>query len=84
MEQREEQRALLLLETLYELARGDVPACASTLAEWSGVDEPEVLTLLERLDAQELVDASACRLTMRGLVLAVSLAGSRKVARDAA
>lgn len=84
MKTNDEQRALLLLETLYELARGDVPADLPALTEWSGLDPETVRALLGRLDAQQLVCAETCRLTMQGLVLAVSLCGSRKVAKDAA
>ncbi|MEM7434923.1 MAG: hypothetical protein AAF436_07210 [Myxococcota bacterium] len=80
----EEETGLRLLETLYELARGDIAASPKVLTEWVGGDERELRVLLTRLDAQGLVDAETCRLTMRGLVLAVSMAGSRKVARDAA
>ncbi|MEM9728620.1 MAG: hypothetical protein AAF997_08550 [Myxococcota bacterium] len=80
----DEQRALLLLEILYELGRGDVPATPATLAEWTDLPEAAVRDLMPRLDAQGLVDLGTCRLTMQGLVLAVTLAGSRKVAKDAA
>ncbi|MEM7138799.1 MAG: hypothetical protein AAF500_19640 [Myxococcota bacterium] len=80
----EEETGLRVLETLYELARGDIAASPTILSEWVGGDERALHDLLARLDAQGLVDADTCRLTMRGLVLAVSLAGSRKVARDAA
>ena len=84
MKSNEEQRALGLLETLYELARGDIHATPEILADWTGLEPADVSTLLDRLDAQALVDRNTCRLTMTGLVLAVSRAGSRKVAKHAA
>lgn len=81
---RDEQRALVLLEALYDLARADIHADRATLAEWSGLDRTEVDVLLRALDAQQLARTEPCRLTMAGLVLAVSRCGSRKVAKDAA
>ncbi len=84
MKQEDEQLGLSLLETLYELARADIPATLDVLAEWLDAPEPQVQDLLTRLDAQGLVDAPHCRLTMQGLVLALTTAGSRKLAKHAA
>ena len=81
MQNNEEQLALCLLATLYELGRGDVDATPETLADWLDVPETRVQELLTRLDAQGLVDADRCRLSMRGLVLAVSMHGAQKLAR---
>ena len=84
MKQEDEQLGLSLLETLYELARADIPATLDVLAEWLDTPEPQLRGLLTRLDAQGLVDAERCRLTMKGLVLALTTAGSRKLAKHAA
>ena len=84
MENTDEQLGFLLLETLYDQARADVPATPSSVAPWLDVSLPKVMELLTRLDRQGLIDAKRCRLTMKGLVLAVSMAGSRKVAQNAA
>ncbi len=79
-----EKLAWLLLETLYELARADIAASPAVLADWLDVPEPRVQQLLRRLDAQDLVDAGRCRLSMRGLVLAVSMHGAQKLSRQSA
>jgi len=79
-----EKLALRLLETLYELGRADIAASPAVLADWLDVPEPRVQHLLDRLDAQDLVDADRCRLSMRGLVLAVSMHGAQKLARQPA
>ena len=84
MKHQDEQLALCLLETLYELARADIPATAEMLAEWLETPESQVQDLLTRLDAQALVDGPHCRLTMQGLVLALSIAGTTKLAKHAA
>ena len=84
MKLEDEQLALCLLETLYDLARADIPATPEGLAEWLKAPESQVQDLLTRLDAQTLVDASHCRLTMQGLVLALSIAGTTKFAKHAA
>lgn len=73
-----------LLEALYELGRGDVDATPASLASWLGVPASCVQDLLRRLDAQGLVDADRCRLSMQGLVLAVSYDGAQKLARHVA
>ncbi len=84
MKQENEQLGRSLLETLYELARADIPATLDVLAEWLDAPEPQLRGLLTRLDAHGLVDAERCRLTMKGLVLALTTAGSRKLAKHAA
>ncbi len=84
MKAEEHERGMHLLETLYELASADLPASPSNLAESLGIASSELTPLLRRLDAEGLVDAKRCRLTMSGLVLAVSRAGSSKVSRRAA
>ncbi|MGB5366534.1 MAG: hypothetical protein WBM75_06465 [Polyangiales bacterium] len=71
-----------LLETLYELGRADIVADAEVLATWLDVPETCVQELLPRLDAQGLVDAKRCRLSMQGLVLAVSMHGAQKLSRQ--
>jgi len=71
-----------LLETLYELGRADLDATPALLAEWVDVDEAEVARMLPLLDAQGWVDAERCRLSMKGLVLAVSMHGAQKLARQ--
>jgi Mn-dependent DtxR family transcriptional regulator len=84
MKHEDEQLALCLLEALYDLARANIPATPEMLAEWMEAPESKVQGLLTRLDAQALVDAPHCRLTMQGLVLALSIAGTRKLAKHAA
>ena len=78
----DEKLALQLLATLYELARADIQATSDLLATWLDVPETRVQALLPALDAQGLVDGPRCRLTMRGLVLAVSLHGAQKLANQ--
>ena len=68
-----------LLETLYEVGRADIQATPEVLATWLDVPETRVQQLLARLDAQGLVDGARCRLSMQGLVLAVSLHGAQKL-----
>jgi Mn-dependent DtxR family transcriptional regulator len=80
----DEKLALQLLATLYELARADIEASSDVLATWLDVPETRVQALLPALDAQGLVDGPRCRLTMRGLVLAVSLHGAQKLANQSA
>jgi Mn-dependent DtxR family transcriptional regulator len=70
-----------LLQALYELGRADQHATPQRLGSWLGVRAPDVQDLLGRLDAEGLVDAERCRLTMQGLVLAVSMHGAQKLAR---
>ena len=81
MKNDEEKLALCLLATLYELGRSDIDADAETLADWLDVPRTRVRELLTRLDAQGLVDSTRCRLSMQGLVLAVSMHGAQKLAR---
>jgi hypothetical protein len=78
----DETLAWRLLETLYELGRADLDPTPARLAEWVDAPEPRIGPLLERLDAQGLVDADRCRLSMKGLVLAVSMHGAQKLARQ--
>lgn len=82
MANHDEKLGWRLLETLYELGRADTNADAGVLATWLGVPEPRVQELLRRLDAQGLVDAERCRLSMKGLVLAVSMHGAQKLSRQ--
>jgi len=84
MKDNDKQLGLSLLQTLYELARADIPATPKVLADWLGAPEPQLQDLLTRLDAQGLADAQSCRLTMKGLVLALTLAGTTKLAKQAA
>jgi len=76
MEKNDENEGLRLLETLYELGRADIPASVQALVTWLDVPAPRVQELLIRLDAQGLVDQARCRLSMKGLVLAVSMHGA--------
>ena len=79
MENNEEKLGWRLLETLYEVGRADIQATPEVLATWLEVPESHVQELLARLDAQGLVDGARCRLSMQGLVLAVSLHGAQKL-----
>ena len=83
MQKQEEKLAWRLLETLYELGRADIGATPEVLGTWLDVPASRVQSLLARLDAQGLVDGGRCRLSMRGLVLAVSMHGAQKLARQA-
>jgi hypothetical protein len=71
-----------LLEALYELGRADRDATPTVLSVWSDVKEADVRRILTGLEAQGLVDAGRCRLSMQGLVLAVSIHGAQKLARQ--
>jgi Mn-dependent DtxR family transcriptional regulator len=84
MEKDDEKLAWRLLETMYQMARADVAATPQTLGTWLDVPGARVQELLRRLDAQGLVDRTRCRLTMPGLVLAVSMDGACKLARHLA
>jgi Mn-dependent DtxR family transcriptional regulator len=79
MDNYEEKLGWRLLETLYEVGRADIQATPEVLASWLDVPENRVRELLARLDAQGLVDGARCRLSMQGLVLAVSLHGAQKL-----
>ena len=79
MSNHDEKLGWRLLETLYELGRADIDADTEALATWLDVPETHVQELLGRLDAQGLVDGARCRLSMQGLVLAVSLHGAQKL-----
>jgi Mn-dependent DtxR family transcriptional regulator len=78
----DEKFAWRLLETLYELGRADIGATPPVLATWVEAPETDVQHMLRRLDAQGLVDSERCRLSMKGLVLAVSMHGACKLARQ--
>ncbi len=82
MENNDEKLGLRLLETLYEVGRADIQATPAVLATWLNVPETRVRELLARLDAQGLVDGARCRLSMQGLVLAVSIHGAQKLSRQ--
>jgi len=79
MKNSEEKLGWRLLETLYEVGRADIQATPEVLASWLDVQAHDVQELLARLDAQGLVDGARCRLSMQGLVLAVSLHGAQKL-----
>jgi len=84
MQNSEEKLGWRLLETLYEVGRADIQATPEVLATWLDVPETHVQGLLEGLDAQGLVDGPRCRLSMQGLVLAVSLHGAKKLSTQSA
>jgi len=84
MHKDEEKLAWRLLETLYELGRADIPATPDVVATWLDVPRDHVQALITRLDTQGLVDEGRCRLSMRGLVLAVSMHGAQKLSRQSA
>jgi Mn-dependent DtxR family transcriptional regulator len=80
MQNNEEKLGWGLLEALYDVGRADTQPTPAILATWLDVPETHVQELLLRLDAQGLVDGPRCRLTMQGLVLAVSIHGAQKLA----
>jgi Mn-dependent DtxR family transcriptional regulator len=82
MENNDEKLAWRLLETLFEVGRADIQATPEVLASWLDVPETRVQELLARLGAQGLVDVARCRLSMQGLVLAVSMHGAQKLSRQ--
>lgn len=84
MQKDNEKVAWRLLETLYEVGRADVHATPRVLAAWLDVPETRVQELLTGLDTQGLVDGARCRLSMQGLVLAVSMHGAQKLSRQSA
>ena len=84
MKNDDEKLGLRLLEALYLLGRSDMPATPAALAHWLDVPETGVQLLLARLDAQGLVNRDRCRLSMKGLVLAVSMHGAQKLASHSA
>jgi len=84
MQNNEEKLGWRLLETLYEVGRSDIQATPEVLATWLDIPETRVQGLLAGLDAQGLVDGPRCRLSMQGLVLAVSLHGAQKLATQSA
>jgi Mn-dependent DtxR family transcriptional regulator len=84
MHENPEKLGWKLLQALYELGRGDVDATPAVLGSWLGVPASRVQELMQRLDAEGLADAERCRLSMQGLVLAVSFDGAQKLARHLA
>ena len=82
MENNDEKLAWRLLETLFEVGRADIQSTPEVLASWLDVPETHVQELLARLGAQGLVDVACCRLSMQGLVLAVSMHGAQKLSRQ--
>lgn len=84
MEEDQEKLAWQLLEALFELGRADIAATPEALADWLDVPQTRVQSLLPRLDAQGLVDSQRCRLSMKGLVLALSMHGAHKLYRQSA
>ena len=82
MHKDEEKLAWRLLDTLYELGRADIAATPELLTDWLDVPVARVQDVLRRLGAQGLVDQARCRLSMRGLVLAVSMHGAQKLAKQ--
>jgi hypothetical protein len=84
MAQDDEKLAWRLLVALFELARADIAATPRALGAWLDVPETRVQELLVRLDAQGLVDEARCRLSMKGLVLAVTMDGAQKLDRQSA
>ena len=79
MDNYEEKLGLRLLATLSEVGRADIHATPEVLTSWLDVPEHRVRELLARLHAQGLVDRARCRLSVQGLVLAVSLHGAQKL-----
>ena len=80
MKNDDEKLGWRLLETLYLLGRSDIEATPAVVADWLDVPETRVQALLTGLDAQGLVDRDRCRLSMKGLVLAVTMHGAQKLA----
>ncbi len=81
MEKDDEKLAWEMLEALYEMGRADLDPTPQSLADWLHVPGARVQEVMSRLGAQGLVDADRCRLTMQGLVLAVSIDGAHKLSR---
>ena len=84
MQNDKEKLAWRLLATLYELGRADIAATPEVLADWLDVPATRGQELLPRLAAQGLRDEGRCRLSMRGLVLAVSMHGAQKLSKQSA
>jgi len=84
MDKDDEKLAWRLLEAMYQMGRADLGPTPETLGTWLNAPGARVQELLARLDAQGLVDQARCRLTMSGLVLAVSMDGACKLARHLA
>ena len=69
---------LQVLHTLYELARDDHPADLALVAEALGVSCVRADAILAELERAGLVDGDRVRLTMTGLVVAVSASRARR------
>lgn len=69
-----ENLSFVLLETLFRMGQAAEPADPWGLSRTLAVPLEEVARHLRSLEQDGLVDAARARLTMRGLVLAVSLA----------
>lgn len=61
------------LFSLFDLAREDRPAHVGNVASRIGEPRAEVARALRHLERRGLCDASRCRLTMQGLLVASSL-----------
>ena len=62
-----------VLFSLFDLAQENRRAPLGNVASRLGVERRDVVTALKHLERRGLVDASACRLTMRGLLVATAL-----------
>lgn len=71
------QRSVLV--SLFTLARSDVHATVIRLVHDTELTRPEVVSALAELDEAGLVDRSAVRLTLSGLMVAVSLGNPKKL-----
>ncbi len=58
-----------ILDNLYLMARNDVRATPARLMCRIGMSRNEIAHWLDHLESRGLVDAKACRLTLRGLSL---------------
>jgi len=77
--------SLAVLHELYLLAQADLPARVDILSRALRSDALTVGQALLRLESRGLVDASRCRLTMGGLVMAAATGAAyqRSVTRAA-
>lgn len=62
-----------VLFSLFDLAREDRPAHVGNVASRIGEPRTDVARALRHLERRGLCDASRCRLTMQGLLVASSL-----------
>lgn len=70
-----------VLQVLYTMATDDCPADVALIADELGMSCSETIRVLELLDANGWVDANTVRLTMSGLVLAVSAGRRRRASK---